>query len=222
MPDVEVLQPVKETQPIDISALDIHEAIAPHEEQSLIGLANMIKNQGAIFVEVGIWKGHSASIVGTRVKELNARLYCIDHWKGNEGTSNVYEARDNDIYGIFEHNMRALELWDYITTLKTDSLSATLQFQDNSIDFLFLDADHRYDQFKWDLEAWTPKLKSGGVICGHDCEVRYSTFAHREILNRNLDRDYDGKYHTGIIRGLFDYFADDYTLIPRIWFKEIA
>ncbi len=36
------------------------------------------------------------------------------------------------------------------------------------MDFVFLDADHTYDEVKKDLFAWSFKLKNGGLFGGHD------------------------------------------------------
>lgn len=37
-----------------------------------------------------------------------------------------------------------------------------------SLDFVYIDGDHSYEAVKKDLEAWYPKVKSGGMFCGHD------------------------------------------------------
>jgi predicted O-methyltransferase YrrM len=36
------------------------------------------------------------------------------------------------------------------------------------IDYLYIDADHRYESVRADLELWTRCVKSGGVILGDD------------------------------------------------------
>lgn len=200
------------------------EAINPEEEQAFILLINKVTN-GSVYVEVGSWKGRSASVIGKAVKALGKHLYCVDHWRGSEGTSLIQTAQNQDVYKIFEHNMRALELWDCIIPMVMDSLEASKEFEDNSIDFLFLDADHRYEPFKQDLEAWFPKIKKGGIICGHDCELKYSEISPetKRGIDNNLGVDYIGLYHPGVIKGLFDYFNDDYSIVDntRIWFKEM-
>jgi predicted O-methyltransferase YrrM len=49
-----------------------------------------------------------------------------------------------------------------------DSIAAARQFGDQSFDFVFLDTIHLYEQTKRELEAWWPKVKTGGVFAGHD------------------------------------------------------
>lgn len=206
--------------------LDIKEGLRDKEEQTLTALANSVPTPNATFVEVGSWKGHSASIIGAVVKQRGGHLFCIDHWQGNEGTKNVARAKEKDIYAIFEHNIKALGLEECVTAMKTDSISASTQFDDASIDFLFLDADHRYAQFMEDLQAWYPKVKPGGIICGHDCEGYYKGAPKdiQEQIDAHLSEDYiNGLYHPGVIRGLHDFFGDDYSLAEgtRVWFKEV-
>jgi predicted O-methyltransferase YrrM len=42
------------------------------------------------------------------------------------------------------------------------------KFEDNSIDFIYIDGDHSYNAVKQDLEMYLPKLKDNGIIGGHD------------------------------------------------------
>lgn len=48
------------------------------------------------------------------------------------------------------------------------SLLASDYFCEESVDFIYIDADHKYDSVRDDLAAWYPKLKVGGVFCGDD------------------------------------------------------
>ena len=41
-------------------------------------------------------------------------------------------------------------------------------FQNESLDFIYIDARHDYKAVWDDLEAWFPKLRKGGLFSGHD------------------------------------------------------
>jgi predicted O-methyltransferase YrrM len=45
---------------------------------------------------------------------------------------------------------------------------AAKDFADESLDCIFIDGDHRYEEVMKDLEAWFPKLKKGHLMIGDD------------------------------------------------------
>ena len=204
---------------------EISSSLDPLDGEGLIALTHKVAKPNAVFVEIGSWTGHSACLIAQVVRGLGGHLYCVDHWKGSEKTLLIELAQGNDIYKIFETNLTKVGLWNYITPIIMDSKSASEKFKDDSIDFLFLDGDHRYEQFKEDLSVWLPKMKVGAIICGHDCEIHYSKLSPeiKQQIDNHLENDFTGIYHAGIIRGLFDCFNDDYEIIKdtRIWYKEI-
>ncbi len=51
------------------------------------------------------------------------------------------------------------------------SMHAAAEIADHSLDFAFLDADHTYDAVRNDLARWWPKIKSDGILAGHDYEA---------------------------------------------------
>lgn len=52
--------------------------------------------------------------------------------------------------------------------IRKSSVEASALFQNNSLDCIFIDGDHRYEAVMEDLRAWFPKLKPRGVLCGDD------------------------------------------------------
>jgi len=42
------------------------------------------------------------------------------------------------------------------------------KFKNESLDFVFIDAGHAREEVTADIEAWMPKVKRGGLLCGHD------------------------------------------------------
>ena len=127
----------------------------------------------SIIVEIGAWKGKSTSYLAQKIKESNKniKLYVVDTWigTGNEKQhKQLIEKLPKSLYETFIDNMKKMEVRDYLTPLRMDSVSASCLIDDNSVDFVFIDGDHSYEGVKADIEAWWPKLKEGGLIAGHD------------------------------------------------------
>jgi predicted O-methyltransferase YrrM len=57
---------------------------------------------------------------------------------------------------------------DYYTAVRLTSVEAAATYEDSSLDFVFIDADHSYESVREDIIAWWPKVKAGGIISGHD------------------------------------------------------
>jgi hypothetical protein len=55
-----------------------------------------------------------------------------------------------------------------VQMIRDYSVKAAEQVPDGSLDWVFIDANHSYRSVLEDLDAWAPKVKSGGLISGHD------------------------------------------------------
>jgi predicted O-methyltransferase YrrM len=123
------------------------------------------------FVEVGVWKGRSAAFMAVEINNSgkNIRFDCIDTWKG----SVTEDPHQNDQYvkngNLYEKFMSNIDRVKHIITPRIgDSIEMSKTYKDDSLDFVFIDGDHRYECVKADIEAWVPKVRSGGIIAGHD------------------------------------------------------
>ena len=121
---------------------------------------------GSKFVEVGSWKGKSTAYMAVEIANSNKKLnfYCVDTWEGSIEHKNNKDVVN--LYDIFLNNMSPLE--GYYVPIKMTSVNASKLFEDKSLDFVFIDASHEYKDVKEDIISWIPKVKSGGVIAGHD------------------------------------------------------
>jgi hypothetical protein len=54
------------------------------------------------------------------------------------------------------------------TIIEKFSAEAVLDFPDNSLDFVYIDGNHELPFVLWDIINWTPKVRSGGIVAGHD------------------------------------------------------
>ena len=121
---------------------------------------------GSKFVEVGSWKGKSTAYMAVEIANSgkDIEFYCIDTWEGSVEHKGMEELPK--LYDIFLENMKPVE--EYYFPLKIPSLNACKKFKDESLDFVFLDASHEYEDLKEDIKVWISKIKPGGILAGHD------------------------------------------------------
>jgi predicted O-methyltransferase YrrM len=118
----------------------------------------------AAFVEVGAYKGRSTCYLAERIHEagLHIRLDVVDTFAGDQDVGR------GDLWPEFAANLGRAGLLSDITVHRCGSVEAASTFQDQSLDFVFIDARHTFDAVSQDLAAWWPKLRPGGLIAGHD------------------------------------------------------
>ena len=116
-------------------------------------------------VEVGSFNGDFAKDILTR---WNGKLYLVDVWRAlGEEYNDASNMKDHaDAYFDTMKNIDGFE--DRAIMIRATSEQAVQLFADESLDFIYIDANHAYDFVKQDLEMWFPKLKPGGIFSGHD------------------------------------------------------
>lgn len=122
-------------------------------------------------VEIGTWKGQSSAFLAVELinSKKDFKLDCIDNFTGSviePGQMNDRDNREGRLLDVFKNNMKPVE--GHFTAIQSDSAEAASLYENESLDFVFIDASHDYDSFKKDLFAWFPKVKIGGMISGHD------------------------------------------------------
>lgn len=142
--------------------------IVPHLAQ-MIGAQNI--------VEIGVAYGYHADFILSNLP--NIKYVGIDPYLAG------YDAEDifcNDVQALFGEE-RAQVAMDRLFSTVSSNLEkfgsrATLirekswlganQFDDGSLDIVYIDGDHTYEAVVKDLAAWYPKVKKGGILCGDD------------------------------------------------------
>jgi len=129
--------------------------------------------QDANIVEVGAWKGSSTAYLGVEIfnSGKNVTLNVVDTWEGSPNHSEI--VKTDDIYAKYLENMKPLDGKVNYKSLKMTSVEASKLFEDESLDFVFIDANHSFESVCEDIDAWLPKLKYGGLISGHDYDPNH-------------------------------------------------
>ena len=100
--------------------------------------------------EIGVEKGEFAQ----KFCQAGLTLYAIDPWQTHEN--------------FYEHARQLLSPYKNCTIIKKTSVEAVENFADASLDFVYIDANHEFRYIAEDLYEWTKKVRSGGIISGHD------------------------------------------------------
>ena len=135
--------------------------------------------------EIGVKEGRFISYLLQQYPNLI--MYAVDPWEDQPNGAETYEGWDwGDIYTQYREKIapyqnRVLELQHY-------SEQAAQHVEDFSLDFVFIDAQHDYDSVKRDIELWTPKLKPGGLLSGHDYQPKFQGViqAVHEIVDKPM------------------------------------
>lgn len=138
---------------------------------------------GEVFVEIGSLWGRSTARMAQLIRDSkkNIKFYAVDFWDLRGITGGVWSEEDlhwaremgvkegpDMCYQSMLTALSRLGLTSYVTPIKLSSREAYKLFLDESIDFVFVDADHSYEGVTEDIKFWYPKVKRGGTMAGHD------------------------------------------------------
>lgn len=160
-------------------------------------LAKYLGEQGyKLGAEIGTCYGEYAKRLYENIPDL--QLIVVDNWDNAETERRQrVHARNVEWYcrnALANH--RAI-------VIKMASLDAAKLIADGSLDFVYIDAAHDYDNVKADLEAWTPKVRQGGIVAGHDYYV------------------FPGSGNDGVVRAVDEFVGSNgYKLETTDWDKE--
>ena len=146
----------------------------------------------ARFVELGTYHGKSTSFMAVEIinSGKNIKFDAIDTMRGSAVQQEGGGSDDRMVidYGTFarEYMQNITPVKHIVRTLVMESKQAVDFYNDESIDFMFIDASHEYEDIKEDLTIWYPKIKKGGMFAGHDVGMLGVQEALKDVFH-----DYD-------------------------------
>ncbi len=127
-------------------------------------------------LEIGVEKGRFTE----KLAEVGMRVYGVDPYLTYKGFDNEETLNQDRMNRLEEVAKERVKKYD-VTLIKKLSMDAVLDFEDNSLDFVYIDGHHGFRYVCEDVWEWHRKVKSGGVVSGHDYALGpwpvYSGFA---------------------------------------------
>lgn len=117
--------------------------------------------------EIGVGTGPTTDALLTRFPDL--QWLAIDYWPADYPLHYgglIGQERQVEVRRKFEQKMA--KFGPRLVLLDKPSLEAAEQIEDGALDLVFIDADHTYEGCLADIKAWSPKVRPGGFITGHD------------------------------------------------------
>jgi hypothetical protein len=129
-----------------------------------IDLARYFKKLGFKYgAEIGVADGRYSEILCQEIPNLE--LICVDPWRtyplNSRGGRQEQHSRN------YEKAKKRLEKYN-VNIFKNTSMDVVKQIAINSLDFVFIDGNHDFDFVMQDIIEWSKKVRSGGIVSGHD------------------------------------------------------
>lgn len=110
--------------------------------------------------EIGLWYGKTFFLLLEKIPDLT--LFGVDIWttcEASHSTDQVVNRRT-----VYEKASR----FPGARIMEISSKRAAQAFSPESLDFVFIDADHTEQGVQEDIAAWWGKVRRGGIVCGDD------------------------------------------------------
>ena len=128
-------------------------------------LAQLFAELGFISgVEIGVERGLYTEVLCRANPQ--ATIYAIDAW---HAYSRYREHVSQDkLDGFYEMAKVRLAPYPLCRLMRRFSMDAAEDFEDCSLDFVYLDGNHDFRHVVDDLSEWSKKVRPGGIVAGHD------------------------------------------------------
>jgi len=124
------------------------------------------QNKNGKFVELGSYFGKSTIVTLLATEGNDFEFHAIDIFTGSP--EHEERLKGKNTYDQYCENLKKFNVFDRVQTHIGTSFEWSQKFEDETIDGIFIDAAHDYDNVVLDIESWYPKIKPGGFMIGHD------------------------------------------------------
>jgi hypothetical protein len=129
-------------------------------------------------VEVGVQQGLYSERLCQAIPGLT--LYAVDCWQKHRGYRD-YVSQEK-LEAFYEETKERLRSYP-CQIIREWSVKAADSFSRGSLDFCYIDANHDFANVVKDIDAWSPKVRKGGIVAGHDFIRRRSPYTMHHVVH---------------------------------------
>lgn len=135
--------------------------------KSRFNISDILPNN-IIGCELGVFEGDFSEVLINT--EKFSKLYLVDLFDGlvESGDTHGNNVKVKSGLELQESVINRFLKDDRVVISKNDSISFLSFFDDEYFDFVYIDTSHQYEHTKAELELAFKKVKTGGIIAGHD------------------------------------------------------
>lgn len=146
--------------------------------------------------EIGIFEGNFSEYIIDTVKP--SLFYLVDVFTGYtiSGDKNGENMKEVSLDLVYENLTNKFKDNNNIKLFKGFSANFYESIPDDALDFIYIDGDHSYEGVKLDINNARNKIKTGGLICGHDYTSRFQgvidavdEFCNKHSLTKQITED---------------------------------
>lgn len=132
--------------------------------------------------EIGVWRGAYSALFCEANPAM--QMLCVDPWISHaawKDTKNKLDPAEAEAFMAesFADACTRLGAFPNATIIRKFSAEAAHDVPDGSLDLVYVDGNHVYDAVLEDLTLWAPKVRSGGLVSGHD----YRRFDNKPFIH---------------------------------------
>ena len=129
---------------------------------------NLKKETSLILLEIGVARGSTSKFTIDKLNDKILTYYGVDPYKSNYDFTDGFSYHNQDLMNNLYKFVIEKVNDPRFTLIRKKSNVAYLDFDDNSIDAIYIDGNHSYKEVIKDIKCWSPKVKQGGLIIGDD------------------------------------------------------
>ena len=142
--------------------LQTNPIVIPNSDRRM--LARLFWQLGfTVGAEVGVGSGVYSEMLCR--ENPGVKLYCVDMWQIYDSYVDI--TNPGQLTQDYETCLERMKPYD-ATIIRDWSMKAVKSFDNDSLDFVYIDANHDSPYIDDDIREWSKKVKPGGIVSGHD------------------------------------------------------